>query len=113
MLRVQSDAYDFIYVDGSHLAPDVLTDAVLSWRLLKPGSIMIFDDFLWDGLPRPEQRPGTAIRGFLRCHAGWFDLLGIGRQIALRKRAAYEPDVQEQTLAVTVFESAERKFRIP
>jgi hypothetical protein len=27
--------FDFIYVDGSHQAPDVLCDAVLSFRLLK------------------------------------------------------------------------------
>lgn len=111
VLRALSDAYDFIYIDGSHLAPDVLSDAVLSWRLLNPGGIMIFDDFLWDGLPRPEQRPGIAIRGFLRCYAGWFDLLGVGAQVALRKRAAYEPDVQEPTLAATVYQSPELRFR--
>ena len=26
--------FDFIYVDGAHLGPDVLCDAVLSFRLL-------------------------------------------------------------------------------
>src|SRR5579864_5528568 len=65
VLRGLTDTYDFIYIDGSHLAPDVLLDAVLSWRLLKAGGIMIFDDFLWNLLPRPEQQPGTAIRSFL------------------------------------------------
>ncbi len=39
--------FDFIYVDGSHQAPDVLCDAVLSFRLLREGGVMVFDDYLW------------------------------------------------------------------
>ncbi len=39
--------FDFIYVDGSHCAPDVLCDAVLSFRLLKKNGFMFFDDYLW------------------------------------------------------------------
>ena len=37
---------DLIYIDGSHLAKDVLSDAILSWKLLKPSGVMIFDDYL-------------------------------------------------------------------
>ena len=32
-----------IYVDGSHVPQDVLTDAVMAWKLLKQGGIMILD----------------------------------------------------------------------
>ena len=39
--------FDFIYIDGSHQAPDVLYDALLSFRLLRVGGIMVFDDYLW------------------------------------------------------------------
>jgi len=39
--------FDFIYVDGSHQAPDVLCDAVLSFRLLKVNGVIVFDDYLW------------------------------------------------------------------
>ena len=39
--------FDLIYVDGSHTAPDVLTDAVLAFQLLRVGGVMIFDDYLW------------------------------------------------------------------
>jgi Methyltransferase domain len=49
--------FDFIYVDGSHVAKDVLTDAVLSWPLLKDGGFLVFDDYTWGdggiGCPRP------------------------------------------------------------
>jgi predicted O-methyltransferase YrrM len=39
--------FDFVYIDGSHQAPDVLCDAVLGFKLLKIGGILAFDDYLW------------------------------------------------------------------
>lgn len=42
-----SELFDLIYIDGSHTAPDVLTDAVLAFQLLRVGGVMIFDDYLW------------------------------------------------------------------
>jgi predicted O-methyltransferase YrrM len=39
--------FDFIYIDGSHQAPDVLCDAVMSFRLLKNNGMLAFDDYLW------------------------------------------------------------------
>jgi predicted O-methyltransferase YrrM len=41
--------FDLIYVDGSHEAPDVLTDAVNAFQLLSIGGILIFDDYTWRG----------------------------------------------------------------
>lgn len=46
--------FDFISIDASHQAPDVLGDAVLAFQLLKPGGVMAFDDYLWSPM-----RPGT------------------------------------------------------
>lgn len=39
--------FDFIYVDGSHQAPDVLSDAILSFVLLRKNGVIAFDDYLW------------------------------------------------------------------
>ena len=39
--------FDFIYVDGSHHAPDVLFDAVAAFRLARVGGYIAFDDYLW------------------------------------------------------------------
>lgn len=36
---------DLLYVDGQHHANDVIVDFALSWPLLKPGSVVIFDDY--------------------------------------------------------------------
>lgn len=60
---------DFIYVDGSHKAADVLTDAVLAWKLLKPGGLMVFDDYLWPLYQdQPLLNPKMAIDAFINCH---------------------------------------------
>ena len=39
--------YDFIYIDASHDPADVVFDAVNSFRYLKTGGIMLFDDYSW------------------------------------------------------------------
>ena len=38
---------DVVYLDGSHTAADTLSDAVLAFKLLRAGGLMIFDDYLW------------------------------------------------------------------
>ena len=43
----KSGYFDFIYVDGSHQAPDVLLDAILSFALLRVNGVIAFDDYLW------------------------------------------------------------------
>ena len=44
--------FDFIYVDGSHQAPDVISDAILCFNLLRVGGVMGFDDYTWaENLP--------------------------------------------------------------
>lgn len=65
--------FDFIYVDGSYQAPDVLCDAVLAFRLLRVGGIMVFDDYLW-GEELPTGRdllrcPKPAIDAFTNLYA--------------------------------------------
>jgi predicted O-methyltransferase YrrM len=46
-LAAAGERADFIYVDGSHAAPDVLSDLVLAFGLLRVGGLMICDDYLW------------------------------------------------------------------
>lgn len=47
--------FDFVYVDGSHEAPDVLLDALLAHKLCRVGGIIAFDDYLWSPKPNTEQ----------------------------------------------------------
>lgn len=79
-------AYDFIYIDGSHIAKDVLTDACMAWPLLKPKGVMVFDDYLW-GEPRDIlHRPKIAIDAFCSIFAEEVEIIHVGYQLILRKK---------------------------
>lgn len=61
--------FDIAYIDGSHTAPDVLTDAVMVFKLLRVGGLMIFDDYLWSmerhGQQDPFNMPKPAVDAFV------------------------------------------------
>lgn len=61
----QKQEYDLIFIDGNHTAPFVLTDAIMSWYLLKKEGIMIFDDYLWGYNPGITVRPKLAVDSFI------------------------------------------------
>ena len=67
--------FDLIYIDASHYAVDVLTDAVLSFKLLKAGGIMIFDDYLWAGDENIVYYPKIAIDSFTNIFAKHIKLI--------------------------------------
>ena len=79
------ESFDIVYIDGSHTAPDVLADAVLSWSVLKKGGVMIFDDYLWEWDRPPQDRPKIAIEAFLRIHKNELKKLHQGYQIIIKK----------------------------
>jgi predicted O-methyltransferase YrrM len=45
--KFQDDFFDIVYIDGNHESEYILEDAILSFRKLKKGGIMIFDDYHW------------------------------------------------------------------
>ena len=75
MRNLPLESFDIVYIDGSHATADVLEDAVLSYRLLKPGGVLIFDDYRGAGalarVPSPATRPSdfpkAAIDRFVQC----------------------------------------------
>lgn len=81
------EVFDFIYIDGSHQAPDVLEDTLLSFRLLKHGGILIFDDYSW-GVNEFDDillRPKIAIDSFLEVFKGKYTLIAKERQVCICK----------------------------
>lgn len=81
----QRAAYDFVYVDGSHHADDVIVDAVKGFELLKVGGVMIFDDFLWGFYPNIRENPCSAISAFARIVRGNCRYIYCGHQLHLQK----------------------------
>ncbi len=111
MLRTLDLAtFDFIYVDGGHEATETLNDAVLAWQLLKPGGIIVFDDYDWKYFRHPLRRPKPAIDSFLHVFGREAELLTSGWQIALRKRQPMPAakDLPFVSVIVPVFNDPER-----
>jgi len=71
--------FDFVYVDGSHTSADVLSDAVNAYYLLKPGGLMVFDDYLWNyGFVKtgnPLQCPKIGVDSFINAFHGKVEVL--------------------------------------
>lgn len=87
------ERFELVYIDGSHLALDVLVDGALSWRLVNPDGFLIFDDYDWPSPlgEDPLLRPGPAIDAFLELVRGHCEVLEKSGQAILRKRSA-RPD---------------------
>ena len=79
-------SYDFIYIDGSHLAKDCLTDCILAWPLLRPGGLMCVDDYVWSDGSHANMSPKWAIDVFTSMWGGELDFVGHGNQVVVRKR---------------------------
>lgn len=47
-LRLQNKQFDLIYIDGSHQTSDVIHDGINAFYMLKPGGLLIFDDYQWE-----------------------------------------------------------------
>lgn len=85
--KLAFDSYDCIYIDGSHTAPDVLSDAVMYFHLLKKGGLMIFDDYIWEEPGMKDlDTPQPAIDAFLMIYDRKIEVLYKGIQVILRKK---------------------------
>lgn len=76
--------FDAIYIDGDHRSFAVLTDAVVAWRVLKVGGVLMFDDYGL-GHPVPENGPAIGIDAFLAAAAGRWRALSQRYQVIVQK----------------------------
>jgi predicted O-methyltransferase YrrM len=79
------NSFDFIYIDGSHQACHVLEDAILSFRLLKRGGLMVFDDYEWQLYEDPKLNPKLAIDAWLACFAEQYEMIHQDWQVCIKK----------------------------
>jgi predicted O-methyltransferase YrrM len=87
VLREFPEAYfDIIYLDGAHDVRTVMIDAVNSWYALKPGGLLIFDDYLLEEnrFP-PDLFPKLAVDTFIAGLNCELEILYKGYQVIVRK----------------------------
>ena len=80
--------YDLIYIDASHRADDTLVDSYFAHKLLKPGGILIFDDFGWKD-PKdlsPINSPELGVKIFYQLYGDQYDVLFQGYQVGFIKK---------------------------
>ena len=79
--------FDFVYIDASHTAYGTLEDAVLTHPLVKPGGIIIFDDYLWKDPNRlsPTDSTELGIDCFYNVYADFYKVIFHGYQVGLSK----------------------------
>ena len=63
MYDQHAETFDFIFVDGAHDSFSVMADGIQATHLLKPGGIVLFDDYEWRD-PQGRRAPGEAIDAF-------------------------------------------------
>ena len=87
----QEPRFDVIYIDGSHLYIDVVNDLYQGWKYLKPGGIMMADD--WDHKKNIQSENNTVEYGvslacweFIRDHKCDIEIEG---RILIFKKAPY------------------------
>ena len=83
------NSFDIVYIDGSHDENDVLEDAVLSWRLLKEGGLLIFDDYRWLSIYLGPNIavPKVAIDAFYRSFESHLEVIHNSSQLILTKKS--------------------------
>ncbi|HEY9615678.1 MAG TPA: glycosyltransferase [Microcoleaceae cyanobacterium] len=83
------DFYHLVYIDGSHIASDVLQDTLLTWELVKVGGIIVFDDY---GFSFPsgisEHPPRVAIDAFMNVFSRKIKLIHQGYQVIIEKTSS-------------------------
>ena len=103
--KTPTHLFQLVYIDGSHVAKDVMMDALLTWRLLEPGGILIFDDYAWDYYADPTLTPRIAIDAFLALFQHDLQILDKGYQVMVQRilveRAPGPPEAPEQKPATT------------
>jgi hypothetical protein len=79
-------AFNVVYVDGSHLRDDVMVDSILSWRMVRPGGLMIWDDY-GGGHDKPScERVLPAVEAFLAWHFGEYIEIHRGYQVIIQRK---------------------------
>lgn len=91
LFGLEPESFDAAYVDGCHECRVALSDVVMAFNLLKPGGVLLMDDYLGgtgEYSSRADflrQTPRAAIDAFLDLCRGEYELLHRGYQVHVLK----------------------------
>ena len=77
---------DFIFIDGSHKYEDVINDATSSFKLLKIGGFILFDDLNWFYYKDLKENPAYAINKFLKTFQNEIEIVFVSKQLLIKKK---------------------------
>ena len=81
--KFADEFFDIIFIDGNHEPEYVLEDGAMSFRKLKKGGILIFDDYGWGGADMTKRGIDAFLHGFDKR----IEVLGISNgQVFLQKK---------------------------
>ena len=86
---------DFVYIDGNHMSKHVLEDAVNAFYYLKPGGIMVFDDYGWGANDPIHCQPKTGVDAFIYAYSAYLEQINMGWHVMLR-RNGYDMTTEER-----------------
>lgn len=76
---VEGNIFDFIYLDGCHDPDYVMFESSLCFDLLKPGGVMLFDDYGWGNCR-------FGVESFLKCYEGKINVIFKDWQVLIEKK---------------------------
>ncbi len=85
MWHLPLNSYDLVYIDGSHIGSDVLTDTVLAWQLVKVGGLIIFDDYFFSFPQNPTWNTKIGIDAFMTTFVDKFKVIHKASQVIIEK----------------------------
>ena len=72
-------SFDAAYVDGSHECPDALSDIIMAYHLVRPGGVLLIDDYtVFAGVRHAVDR-------FVASFSGLVHVIHNGQQVHLQK----------------------------
>ena len=76
------ESFDLAYVDGSHTEIDTMTDLVMSFNLLKPGGVLLVDDFDQPAFPGVR----AAVDKFATIYSSRLEVTHVAYQVHFVKK---------------------------
>ena len=96
MMRIlEKESVDLVYIDGSHMAKNVLEDSVNAFYTLKNNGYIVWDDYGW-GLESPKHcQPKTGIDAFIHAYGKYLKIKSVGWQVIAQK-VSYDMSDEEK-----------------